>query len=361
MRFPRRTFLRLAAAAAALPALSRVAGAQTRRWPARTITLIVPFAPGGATDVSARLVAEHMTRTLGQQVVIQNLAGAGGTTGSTRAMRAEPDGYTILMGHVGTHAVAVSLYPNLAYKPDVDFEPIGLVSEFPMLIVARKDFPPKDLKEFVSLCEGEPRQAERGTRRRRLGVLHHQPAAGFDPEGETDHGAVQRRAAGDERAALRPGRLSVRRRDHRRAAARRRQDQGLCDRVAAAQSDPAERADHGRGRPARIPDLGVVRIVRAQGNAASRSSTGCRTRSTRRSTTTTPASACWRSPARSRRSRGAASRRCRRWSRTRSRAGRRSSRARASRRSRPTTVRNCAALGNGYSPGTGFAPATLCD
>ena len=64
-------------------------------------------------------------------------------------MRSEPDGYTILMGHVGTHAVAVSLYPNLAYKPDVDFEPIGLVSEFPMLIVARKDFPPKDLKEFV--------------------------------------------------------------------------------------------------------------------------------------------------------------------------------------------------------------------
>jgi tripartite-type tricarboxylate transporter receptor subunit TctC len=152
MEFPRRTFLRLAAGAAALPAVSRVAGAQTQAqgWPARTITLIVPFAPGGATDVSARLVAEHMTRTLGQQVVIQNLAGAGGTTGSTRAMRAEPDGYTILMGHVGTHAVAASLYPNLAYKPDVDFEPIGLVSEFPMLIVARKDFPPKDLKEFVS-------------------------------------------------------------------------------------------------------------------------------------------------------------------------------------------------------------------
>ncbi len=138
MRFPRRTFLRTGGGAAALPAVSRVARAQA--WPARTITLIVPFAPGGATDVSARLVAEHMTRTLGQQVVIQNLAGAGGTTGSTRAMRAEPDGYTILMGHVGTHAVAASLYPNLAYKPDVDFEPIGLVSEFPMLIVARRIF-----------------------------------------------------------------------------------------------------------------------------------------------------------------------------------------------------------------------------
>jgi tripartite-type tricarboxylate transporter receptor subunit TctC len=91
-----------------------------------------------------------MSRTLGQQVIIQNVPGAGGTVGSTRAMRAEPDGYTILMGHVGTHAVAASLYPNLAYKPDIDFEPFGLVSEFPMLIVARKDFPANDLKDFVA-------------------------------------------------------------------------------------------------------------------------------------------------------------------------------------------------------------------
>src|SRR5262245_44109381 len=136
----RRTFLRLAAGAAALPALPRTASAQV--WPTRTITLLVTFVPCGAPDASARLVAEHMTRTFGQQVVVQNVAGAGGTTGSTRAMRSEPDGYTILMGHVGTHAVAPSLYPNLAYKPDVDFEPIGLVSEFPMLIVARPDFPP---------------------------------------------------------------------------------------------------------------------------------------------------------------------------------------------------------------------------
>jgi tripartite-type tricarboxylate transporter receptor subunit TctC len=145
---PRRTFLRLSAGAAALPLASRFARAQS--YPARNVTLIVPFAPGGATDVSARLVAEHMSRTLGQQVIIQNVPGAGGTVGSARAMRAEPDGYTILMGHVGTHAVAVSLYPTLAYNPEVDFEPIGLVSEFPMLIVARKDFPADDLKEFIA-------------------------------------------------------------------------------------------------------------------------------------------------------------------------------------------------------------------
>jgi tripartite-type tricarboxylate transporter receptor subunit TctC len=148
MTLLRRRFLTFAAAAVALPVAPRVVQAQS--WPTRTITLIVPFAAGGATDVAARLIAEHMSRTLGRQLVIQNVPGAGGTVGSTRAMRADSDGYTILMGHVGTHAVAVPLYSNLAYKPDVDFEPIGLVSEFPMLIVGGKDFPPNNLAEFVA-------------------------------------------------------------------------------------------------------------------------------------------------------------------------------------------------------------------
>src|SRR6202171_1161264 len=148
MRIPRRRFLHLAAGAAALPALSRTARAQA--YPTRTVTMIVPFAAGGGTDVSARIVSEHMSRTLGQQIVIENIAGAGGTTGSTRAMRANPDGYTIEMGQMGTHATALALYPNLAYKPDIDFAPIGLVNLNPVMIVARKDFPPKDLNEFVS-------------------------------------------------------------------------------------------------------------------------------------------------------------------------------------------------------------------
>jgi tripartite-type tricarboxylate transporter receptor subunit TctC len=147
MKLPRRQFLLLAAGAVALTAVARTARAQA--YPTRPITIIVPFAPGGGTDVAARIVGEHMSRTLGQQVVVQNIAGAGGTIGSTRAMRADPDGYTIEMGQMGTHAAAVALYPNLAYKPDVDFEPIGLVSTYAVMIVARKDFPPKDLEEFV--------------------------------------------------------------------------------------------------------------------------------------------------------------------------------------------------------------------
>ena len=118
------------------------------------ITLIRPcivlFAAGGGTDVSARTISEHMSRTLGQQIVIENIVGAGGTTGSTRAMRAAPDGFTIERGQMGTHATAVALYPYLAYKPDIDFAPIGLVHWAPVMIVARKDFPPKDLREFVA-------------------------------------------------------------------------------------------------------------------------------------------------------------------------------------------------------------------
>ena len=148
MRFPSRRFLLLLAAGIVLAALPRIAGAQT--YPARPITVIVPFAPGGGTDVAARIVGDHMSRTLGQQLVVQNIAGAGGTVGSARAMRAEPDGYTILMGQMGTHAAAVALYPSLPYKPDVDFEPIGMVAAAPVVIAARKDFPADDLKGFAA-------------------------------------------------------------------------------------------------------------------------------------------------------------------------------------------------------------------
>ncbi|HEY6259304.1 MAG TPA: tripartite tricarboxylate transporter substrate-binding protein [Xanthobacteraceae bacterium] len=138
----------LAAALAATFAMN--GGATAQVYPSRPITLIVPFAPGGPTDITSRIIGEHMSRTLGQQLVIENVAGAGGTIGSTRTMRATPDGYTIQMGQMGTHAGSVGLYPKLPYKPDVDFEPIGLVVDQAVVIFARKDFPAKDLNEFVS-------------------------------------------------------------------------------------------------------------------------------------------------------------------------------------------------------------------
>jgi tripartite-type tricarboxylate transporter receptor subunit TctC len=144
----RRQFLCLASSATLLPMVSWGAMAQT--YPSRPITMIVPFAAGGGTDVTARIISEHMSRTLRQRIIIENIAGAGGTTGSTRAMRANPDGYTIEMGQMGTHATAVALYPALAYRPDVDFAPIGLVNWAPVMIVARKDFPSENLKEFIA-------------------------------------------------------------------------------------------------------------------------------------------------------------------------------------------------------------------
>jgi tripartite-type tricarboxylate transporter receptor subunit TctC len=139
--------------------------AQQAAYPTRNITVIVPFAAGGPTDVVARIVSEHMSRTLGQQLIVENVVGAGGTTASTRAARANPDGYTIEMGHMGTHAASVALYPNLAYKPDVDFMPIGVAAGTPILILAKKDFPPKDLKEFatyVKANEAKLNQAHAG-------------------------------------------------------------------------------------------------------------------------------------------------------------------------------------------------------
>lgn len=141
---------RLAGLLAGAVFLTNAVSAGAQDYPARPITLIVPFAAGGPTDIVARIVADHMSKTLGQQLVVENVVGAGGTTGATRAMRATNDGYTIIMGHMGTHAASVALYPKLAYHPSKDFEPIGLAAGTPVLIVAKKDFPAKDLKEFVS-------------------------------------------------------------------------------------------------------------------------------------------------------------------------------------------------------------------
>jgi tripartite-type tricarboxylate transporter receptor subunit TctC len=131
-----------------LSAVSSIAAAQA--YPSRPVTIIVPFAAGGPTDIIARISGEYFSKTLGQQFVVENVAGAGGTTGITRGAQAKPDGYTIMMGHMGTHGAAPALYANLRYDPAKDFTPIGLVAGTPILIVARKDFPAANLKDFVA-------------------------------------------------------------------------------------------------------------------------------------------------------------------------------------------------------------------
>jgi tripartite-type tricarboxylate transporter receptor subunit TctC len=118
-------------------------------YPDRPITIIVPFAAGGPTDIISRIMADPMGRILKQQVVVENATGAGGTVGVTRAKNAAPDGYTLLMGNLGTQAASVGLYPKLAYDPRTDFEPIINTAGTPMLVVAKKDLPVKDFKEFI--------------------------------------------------------------------------------------------------------------------------------------------------------------------------------------------------------------------
>lgn len=137
-------------AIAGAAALGVATGAQAQAWPAKPITMFVAFAAGGPTDVIARIVSEHMSKTLGQQIIIENVAGAGGTTTTARVAAAAPDGYTLIMGQMGTHAAAPALYPNLRYNPQMDFTPIGVAGITPIVIVGRKDFPANNLREFIA-------------------------------------------------------------------------------------------------------------------------------------------------------------------------------------------------------------------
>jgi putative tricarboxylic transport membrane protein len=148
--------------AAVLLAIAGMSSAQGQEYPARTVTVIVPFAAGGPADITGRIVADIFSRHLGQKFVVENVGGAGGTTGALRAARAAADGYTILSGHLGTNALAPAFYPNLGYDPQTDFAPIGLTAEYPELLVVRKDFPADNLKEFVGYAKANPEKLNVG-------------------------------------------------------------------------------------------------------------------------------------------------------------------------------------------------------
>jgi len=160
VKLHRRRFLHLAGGAAALPVVSRTARAET--YPTRPITLIVPFAAGGPTDVLARILGAHMQTTLGQTIVIENVTGASGTLAGLRAARAAPDGYTITIGHWGTHVLNGAIY-QLQYDVLHDFAPIALLANGPQLIIGRPTLAARDLKELVGWLKDNPNKVTAGT------------------------------------------------------------------------------------------------------------------------------------------------------------------------------------------------------
>ena len=138
---------------AALVAGAATAEAQT--YPTRPVTMVIPFAAGGPTDVIGRIIGERMSRSLGQPVVVENVVGASGQTAGLRVSQAPPDGYSFIIGHTGTHAAAVALNPALRYNPLTDFTPVGLVNTNPILVVTKKSLTPQNLREFVTYLKQE--------------------------------------------------------------------------------------------------------------------------------------------------------------------------------------------------------------
>jgi tripartite-type tricarboxylate transporter receptor subunit TctC len=156
------------AALASLTFLAFPTLAHAQDWPNRPVTMVVPFAAGGAVDVLARTLGARTAEILGQQIVIENIGGAGGMTGSNRVAKASPDGYQFVLGSVGTHAQNQTLYKNPAYNVMRDFDPVILVGETPLLLVTRKDFPAADLREFIAYGKAQSRQVAVRLGRRRL-------------------------------------------------------------------------------------------------------------------------------------------------------------------------------------------------
>ncbi len=160
MNLPRRRFLCLATAAAALPAVARTASAQA--YPSRPITIVEPFAAGGPLDTIGRILAERMRVALGQPVIVENVAGASGTLGIARVARAAPDGYTIGHGSTPTHVLNGAVF-KLPFDIVDDFQPIAAIATAPLLIVARKTIAANDLGEFVAWLKANPDKASQGT------------------------------------------------------------------------------------------------------------------------------------------------------------------------------------------------------
>jgi tripartite-type tricarboxylate transporter receptor subunit TctC len=149
------------AALAAAVTLAGAAGAE--EWPARPVTMVVPFAAGGPVDTLGRILQPHLSDMLGQQVIIENVSGGGGITGSLRVMQAPPDGYMLELGSIGTHAINQSISAKPAYNAATDFAPVILVADAPQVLLVRKDFPASNLKEFLDHLKANHTKLQHGS------------------------------------------------------------------------------------------------------------------------------------------------------------------------------------------------------
>jgi tripartite-type tricarboxylate transporter receptor subunit TctC len=155
-----RKFIAIAAACAALCAAPAIAATD---YPSRTITIVVPYPPGGGVDAMARVIAAKLSVAFHQQVVVDNRGGGGGTIGTRVVARAAPDGYTLLLGHTGTISINPSLYAQPGYDPRKDFAPVGLVASMPVALLAHPSFPAKSIKDFIELAKKQPGKLNVGT------------------------------------------------------------------------------------------------------------------------------------------------------------------------------------------------------
>jgi tripartite-type tricarboxylate transporter receptor subunit TctC len=144
-------------------AVGLVAAADAEGYPSRPITMVIPFAAGGPTDVLGRVVADRMSQLLGQQVVVENVGGAGGMTGVQRVTQSPPDGYTIVLGTVGTHAQNQTLYKRPLYNAATDFTPVALMAQVPLVLIARKDLPVNNLQEFIAYAKANQSKMSYGS------------------------------------------------------------------------------------------------------------------------------------------------------------------------------------------------------
>jgi tripartite-type tricarboxylate transporter receptor subunit TctC len=149
--------------AATLFPLAFCANASAQEWPTRPVIMVVPFAAGGPVDVLGRILAQHLGEVIGQQVVLENVTGAGGMTGSYRVAQATPDGHQLVLGSIGTHALNQTLYKKPLYNAATDFAPVALIADVPLVLITRKDLPASNLKEFIAYAKANQAKMQYGS------------------------------------------------------------------------------------------------------------------------------------------------------------------------------------------------------